>query len=373
MWLPADVLSPHHIQVNKTKLYIEDLPLRNFSTEQRDTYLKAIPSSALKSLKLASPAPPLTNRLESLKQLLLRSRNLEIFHYQDRGQGTQFMFSDDEALPAFTELVLRSYDWNHSADEVADHWDFSNIRNLKLVDVPIFEFLKSVPFDDLVGLRNLHCDDFSAHLPDRRKEATRGLYILIKQIQALYTLEITCHIQEFPVDGLLPHAASLHVLRLHDHVGFGEEDRRCPTMWAGDLAVLSQKLINLHTLELDMDTAYCDPPLFLQAICSFPRLHTLTLHTQTVLRALEVVHPDVDRDYDAAMRTCGVLVRGRPVASWRSITINIGGWKRYMVRRLGEAWRAQNARGVYAERCFVLEKNEGGDLAMREEMNMERG
>lgn len=366
--MPEDVLSSYHIQVNKTKLYIDNLPLRNFGAEQRDDYLQAIPSNALTSLKLASPAPPLTNRLESLKQLLLRSRNLETFHYQDRGQGTRFTFSAKETLPPFTELVLRSYDWNHSADEVKRHWDFSNIRHLELIDVPIFEFLRSVSFKDFVNLNTLHCDDFSAHLPDRRGQATEGLCELVKGIRALHTLEITCHTDTFSIDGLISHANSLRVLRLRDHVGFGEEDRRCPTMWAPNLALLSHKLVNLHTLELDMDTAYCDPALFLQTICSFPRLHTLTLHTQTVLRALEVVHPGVDRDYDIARRTFSKLLHGKSGASWRSITINVGGWKRHMVRRLGEAWRAQNARGVYAERCFLLENSPEAGIRIREEM-----
>ncbi|KAK9777285.1 putative F-box domain-containing protein [Seiridium cardinale] len=367
-WLPADVISSHHMQLNKTKLYIDDLPLRNFTADQQDTYLRAIPTSALVSLKLASPAPPLTNRLESLKQLLLRSRNLETFFYQDRGQGTGFTFLQDEILPAFKELVLRSYDWSHTTSEVEAHWDFSRICLLKLIDVPIFEFLRSVPFDKLVDLHTLHCDDFSAHLADRRHDATRGLHLLVKRIRALHTLAITCHTQHFPIDGFLSHAASLQVLRFRDHVGFSEEDRRCPTMWAADLHALSQRLVNLHTIELDMDTAYCDPPLFLRALCNFPQLHTLTLHVQTVLRALEVVHPDVDRDYNAAKHAFNTLLRDKSGTPWRSMTINVGGWKRHMVRRLSAPWRAQNARGVYAERCFVLERGTSGVITLREEI-----
>ncbi|KAF7533046.1 hypothetical protein G7054_g7422 [Neopestalotiopsis clavispora] len=368
-WMPADVISAHHIQRNRTKLYIDDLPLRNFTSDQQDAYLRGIPAHALASLKLASPAPPLTNRLESLRRLITRSKNLETLVYQDRGQGTRFTFAHGEPLPAFKELVLRSYDWNHSAEEVEQYWDFSRIRLLKLIDVPMFEFLRSVPFEDLVDLHTLQCDDFSAHLPDRRQDATRGLYILIKKIRALQNLQITCHTQNFPLDALSAHAGSLRVLRFRDHIGFGEDDRRCPTMWQGDLATLSQQLVSLHTLELDMDTTYCDPVLFVRALCSFPRLHTLTLHVQTVLRAFEVVHPDVDRDYEAAVRIWQSLVRDKTGnVPWRSITINVGGWRRHLVRRLGEAWRAHNARGVFAERCFVLERSTEGEMTIREEV-----
>ncbi|KAI0130589.1 F-box domain-containing protein [Xylariales sp. AK1849] len=370
-WMPSDVLDPRHMQLNNTKLYVEDLPLRDFNAELQDTYLRAIPTNMLVSLKVANPAPPLTNMLRSLKHLLLASRQLETFHYYDRGQGTRFSFQMNERLPAFKELVLRSYDWNHSANEVENHWDFSRIRLLKLIDVPLFEFLTSTPFADLVNLHTLHCEDFSAHLSDRRREATGGLYALVRRIRALHTLKLTCHTRLFHIDGLLPHANSLRVLRLRDHVGFSEEDRRCPTMWADDLVVLSRKLINLHTLEIDMDVAFCDPPLFLDAISSFPRLQTLILHVQTVLHAFEVVHPEVDRDYDAALKTFDILVRGKHGLAWRCITINVGGWRRHMVRRLGEAWRAQNERGVYAERCFVLEKARGGNMTIREEMAAE--
>lgn len=367
-WVPSDVLSPHHMLVNRTKLYIEGLPLRDFNGQLQDTYLQAVPANMLVSLKMAKPAPPLTNKLESLKRLLLSSKNLETFHYQDRGQGTRFTFGDNEKLPAFKELMLRSYDWNHSAAEVRDHWDFSRIRHLRLVDVPIFEFLVSVPFADLVDLHTLHCEDYSAHLVDRREDATRGLYMLARRIHALRTLKITCHTQLFPVDGILSHAKTLEVLRFCDHVGFAEESRRCPTMWIDDLNLLSQNLTHVHTLELDMDVTLCDPALFLRALCNFPRLHTLTLNVQTVLHAFEVVHPDVDRDYEATVTTLRTLMRGKLGEPWRCITIKVGGWKRHLVRRLGEAWREQNDLGLYAERCFVLENTLSRGMSIREEM-----
>ncbi|ORY67459.1 F-box domain-containing protein [Pseudomassariella vexata] len=371
LWMPADIFSLQNVRLNRTKLHVEGLPLRDFTGQLQDTYLNAIPTNMLVSLKMASPAPPLTTRLDSLKKLLLQSGRIETFHYDDRGQGTRFTFADNERLPAFRELALRSYDWNHSATDVQAHWDFTRIRILQLVDVPMLEFLVSVPFEDLLDLQALHCEDFSAHLPDRRLEATRGLYFLVRRIRALRTLKLTCHTQHFPVDAILSHARTLQVLRFRDHVGFGEDDRRCPTMWVDDLALLSRSLVNLHTLEIDMDVTLCEPPLFLRALCAFPRLRTLTLHIQTVLRVLEFVHPGADQDYDAAMRIFGALVRGKHGAPWRCITINVGGWKRNMVRRLGEAWREWNEMGIYAERCFVLEKGVGGELLVREEMGSE--
>ncbi|OLN86104.1 hypothetical protein CCHL11_05215 [Colletotrichum chlorophyti] len=376
LWLPSDVLNPQQTRFNGTKLFVEDLPLREFEGQLRDTYVRAIPTDLLVSLKLASPAPPLTTRLNSLKQLLTLSRRLETFHYEDRGQGTNFKFEPGERMPPLKELALKSYDWNHSKEDVLLHWDFTQLESLDLISVPVFNFLSSVDFSHLTGLRRLHCEDFSAHLVDKRQEATGGLYLLVaNNIQALQTLSITCHIQLFPLDGILRHSGSLQTLRFRDHVGFGEEDRRCPTLWAEDIATLAHGLPYVHTLELDMDVALCDPAEFLRAICSFRSLHTLTLHVQTVLHPLEVVHPGMDRDHSEALRTFQFLLREKQLATpdlpWRRITINVGGWRKVMVRRFSAAWRRQNENGVYAERCFVLERSEQGQMAYREEMSVE--
>lgn len=386
LWLPSDVLKSEQTRHHTTKLHVQGLPLREFEGHLRDTYVRAIPTDLLTTLKLASPAPPLTTRLNSLKQLLLLSRRLETFHYEDRGQGTNFKFSPSERMPALKELVLKSYDWNHSREDVNRNWDFSRLESLDLVSVPIFNFLVSVNFSDLANLQRLHCEDYSAHqATDKRQDATRGLHLLVKKhIRALHSLSLTCHISSFPLDGILAHASTLRSLRFRDHVGFGEEDRRCPTLWPADLETLGRQLPFVHTLEIDMDIALCDPPEFLRAICAFKKLHTLTLHVQTVLHPLEIVHPGMDRDHDAAVRTFGYLIQckqdlearavpGCGPQPWRHMTINVGGWRRAMVRRFSAAWRRQNEQGVFAERCFILERDGGssGRLTFREERCVE--
>lgn len=362
-------------------------------------YLRAIPIELLVSLKLAHPAPPLVTRLSSLKTLLLSAGRIETLHFEDRGQGTQFSFLPNERLPPFRELNIRSYDWRHTSEEVARHWDFSRIKSLKLVSVPVFNFMASVKFTDFANLHTLHCEDFSAHLPDLRQEATSALYVLIKNyIRALSTLFITVHTAAFPVDALLHHAPALTTLRLRDHTGFAEDDRRCPTLHPADVALLARHLRYLQVLELDMDTAGDDAhtAAFLRAVCAFPALHTLTLHVPTVLRPYDqpvannmLLLPGVegqggeDRDYEAALRALRFFVAARQqigdgyggsLPPWRSVTVNVGGWKRVMVRRLSEAWRRLNEDGVFAERCFVLERDAGtGMMSLREEMPVEAG
>ncbi|KAI1755831.1 F-box domain-containing protein [Xylaria castorea] len=367
-WVPSDILPLRHIQSNKVKLYIENLPLQDFRPEPYNPYLRAIPTGILASLIMATPTLPLTARVESLKGLLLDSPRLETFRYNDRGQGTQFEFGSNERLPAFKELSLRSYNWKHSSTTVRQHWDFSEIRHLEMIDVPLGPFLSSVCFEDFQDLNSLHLDDFSAHLLNRRPDTTRAQYLLIKQIRALTDLKITCHIPSFPIDGILQHAKSLRSLRFRDYTGFADEHRPCPTIKIEDLHSMSRELVNIRTLELDMDERCCEPHDFLHTLCSFRQLNTLTLHLQTALDTLKDTDTTIDLDYERTIYILSFLVQGKQPALWRSITINVGGWKPIMMRRMSAPWQELHSRGLYAERCFIMEKQESGALTVREEL-----
>lgn len=367
-WVPYDILPLRYINSCKVKLHIENLPLRDFRSNPNNPYIRAIPTSILTSLEMATPMPPLTARVGSLKGLLLNSPRLETFSYDDRGQGTQFEFGADERLPPFKELRLRSYDWRHCSDTVRQHWDFSAIRHLEMIDVPLSPFLNSVSFADFRELESLRLDDFSMHLPAKREDTTRDQYILIKQIRALVDLRITCDIQSFPVDGILRHARSLRHLGFRDYTGFADEYNRCPTMKLEDLDILARQLINLQVLELDMDERCCQPDHFLRALCNFRRLHTLTLHTQTVMNPLEDIDSEIDRDHERAMEVLGLLIQCKQAVPWRSITINVGGWKPIMVRRLSAPWQRRHSHGLYAERCFIMERQDDGAVTVREEL-----
>ena len=383
-WVPADVLNQEHLRRGNIDLHVEGLPLKSVETEDQNTYLRAIPSNLLVSLALDYSTPALTTRLDPLKQLLLSCPRLESLQYRDRGQGTRFTFLPSERLPAFKHLVLKCYDWTHSREEVAAHWDLSRIRSLVLISVPIYDFLCSISFADLADLHTLHLEDFSAHRSDRRIDATRKLHSLLRpgHIGYLEELRVTCHTTYFrPLDVLLAHATSLRLLSFRDHVGFADENIPCPTLHPAELALLSDRFFHLHTLELDLDTAACtDPDSFLRSVCNFPSLHTLYLHMQTVLRSgedspsrpsLGGTDPgwDSDSDHVAAMHTFDTLIHHKtgPVL-WKSVTISIGGWvPGPMVRRLSEVWQERNRYGIYAERCFVMERVSTGELSVREE------
>ncbi|KAI1472314.1 uncharacterized protein F4812DRAFT_408366 [Daldinia caldariorum] len=353
---PSNILSPYHLKIDRTKIYVEDLPLQDIYTGSYNNYAQDIPASNLVSLKMQSPT--LAETVESLKQFLVRAQGTRTISYNGRGQGTSFSFRGNERLPPFEEILLRSYDWNHDADEVQRHWNFSQLRKLTLIDVPLYHFLTSVPFAELSDLETLHCEDFSTHTPDRREDATRDLHRLVQGIKALCTITITCHTNLFPIDAFLRHTDSLQALSFRDYVGFGDETKQYPTMQIQDLNQLSTTLAYLNFLELGMDATVCDPNLFLQALCNFPRLTKLVLHTHTAWRAHDEVKDNTDRDYDAALRTLSVLTQNKRGKPWQSVVINVGGWKPVVVRRLSQAWQEKNARGIYAERCFDAKRDE---------------
>ncbi|VUC21910.1 unnamed protein product [Clonostachys rosea] len=359
MW-PSTLLDPRKRGAQKTRLY---LPLCDYEAPMEDAYQRAIPSSILVSLKLVHPSTPLVTNLKPLKNLLLESSRLETLHYEDRGQGTQFVFQGpDERMPALVDLSLTSYDWQHSAEDVKQHWDFSRLRTLRLISVPSFNFLNAISFQDLRNLRELRVDDWSSHMPDRRLEATQMLSQLIgNHIYALETLEITCHVKHFDLQSLQNHAKSLRRLKLRDHVGFRDEDRTCPTLQASDVCTIAHILPFLDSLEIDLDVANCPSEPFLEAVSQFGQLQVLTLHVQTVVCPVEYNPEGVDLDAKEAMRIFLKLTRSRaerdPTRPWKQITINVGGWQPVMVRRLGPAWRMLNEQGITAERHFVSTRN----------------
>ncbi|KAI0112882.1 hypothetical protein F4814DRAFT_419730 [Daldinia grandis] len=363
---PSDILSSYHIKVNRTKIHVENLPLEDPYSDLYSTYTQHIPASNLISLKMQNPT--LTKTIDTLKRFLLEAQSTQNLHYNGRGQGTSFEFNENERLPPFKGILLQSYDWNHNTDEVRSHWNFSRIKHLTLINVPLFNFFTSVPIPELNNLQTFHCEDFTTETLYRREDVTRILHVLIGRIEALITISITCNTDLFPIDSLLCHANSLEALSFRDYIGFGDETQQYPTMRIEDLTQLSQGLVNLDFLELGMDVSMCDPNRFLEALCSFPRLHTLKLNTQTVWRAHHTVQANEDPDREAAVAMLEALVRGKRGSPWRYITINIGGWKPVMVRRLGEAWRDKNRQGIYAERCFCVRRDQvTGEFAIREE------
>ena len=354
------MLDVERLRRDGTKLLIEELPMRRFLG---DAYIHAVPACLLTSLKLARPTPPLTTHLASLKSLLIRARNLEVFHYQDRGQGTQFDFREGERLPPVKDLRLRSYDWDHSDEDVRDHWDFSMLENLVLDSVPTLSFLKSVDLNGFPKLRSLEIDDWSPHRPNGMVEAARRLGIWVEEyLQDLESLKITCDVQSFPCSALLAHQTTLETLHLRDYTGFRDDNKLCPTWNSQVLGNVAKQMKWVRTLVIDFEPQQNDMSAFLEAILRFPRLEKVKIYTQTSAghrtgqSSAQVRH---DVDYDTAWKIMTTL-NGRRIdndtASFREIIINMGDWKPIMVRRLGARWRALNEKGIFAERCFVMRR-----------------
>ena len=381
-----------HLRKSSARLYIDNFTPMNPMGETRKTRPvtpKPDISKSLVSLKMASTnVPHSVSALQILKKLLLRAPLLETFHYIDsrapRVPGRQFNFEGDQRLPAFKNLTLKNYDWKHDAGEVKLHWDFSRIRSLALLMIPVYKFLESVPYSDLAQLQHLHAENYSEateyHDPRR---ATKKLQELIKDhIKALQTLDIACILPKFSIDAILVHAKSLKSLAFRDHADFSNPHRHRRVLNTESLTILSKSMTLLETLEIDMDHTIF-PEEWLSALCRFPRLHTLVLHTQTVVQTDSNHRPGQDPDLTRAYDTFTTLVRQRPVTTkWQRVVINVGGWReRDVIPRAGRRPRVRPGetytyyRTCVSQRYFVLEESTSGqeDLIYEELPPMDDG
>ncbi|KHO00366.1 uncharacterized protein MAM_01144 [Metarhizium album ARSEF 1941] len=342
-----------------TKVEVENLPLGSPHGDLHESLLDPNFTRHLVSLKVARPTPPLTAKVDSLKRLLVQCPSLERLHYEDVGHGTSFALSTGERLPAFSSLVLKSYDWSPSAEEVQRHWSLSETKSLVLVSVPLFNFLESISPRDLSNLARLQVNDNWAHASEAREEATRGLCLLVRHhIKALEVLDIICHTKLFHVECILQHGGSLGRVHFRDYVGLSHDDGECPTLRPEEVTRLGQGLPFVHTLELDTDEALRCPPESLRGVASFPMLRTLMLHVRTLLRTTDKDGATRDRDYESAHadvllpraaegeKQAGSAVEEHYRKCRRMATGHV------MLRRMGSEWRRKNAQGMFAERLL---------------------
>lgn len=377
-WFPNEVFNPEYLESNNIKVHVKDLPLLQPPIlGSPEDYFELLPSRQLGSLSLALPMPPLISRLDPLRWLLVKASNLESFHYHDRGQGTSFWFEKGERLPAYKHLTLQSYNWTHSAQEVQEHWQMHNLQSLGLIDVPIANFLRSINATDLNKLQSIQFDDKPSYLDEnseeQRRDATKLMQNLMTNvIEALESVKITCNMDLFDIESLLCHADTLRNLRLRDHIGFEDDYVRCPCLHPRQIVMMAEKLNDLETLEVDMDMTLSDPVEFLRGVVQFRSLRDLELHVQTVISPDEDVFDNRDRDFDAALSALRLLAQDREARGLeplRKMTVNVGGWRPILVRRLSATWKKKNALGIFAERCFVFEKKDMGVLyGFREEV-----
>lgn len=212
--------------------------------------------------------------------------------------------------------------------------------------------------------------------------------LIREHIRSLAHLDITCNLRQFPIQAIIRHRDSLQYLRFRDRIGFEEDDDvLCPTLPVCDLSAIASALTHLRTLELDMDTDHCDPAEFLHTIGEFGNLRELTIHTQAVASSAScsshspwfsyTADKEIDEvtsnaaAHDSAMcMALGLLKQltrrqaKNSIAAGqhdttpllRKVTVNIGGWKPVLLRRVASSWRRRNRRGIFAERCLVLER-----------------
>ncbi|KAJ3491881.1 hypothetical protein NLG97_g5511 [Lecanicillium saksenae] len=390
LWPPPQVLQ--YVQPG-TALHLDGLPLRTTKETISIEKVETIPAKSLETLLITHSLRPLATCRALLKRMLLRATNLQTFDYQVYGCSAAFEFCGEEKLPPIKNLLLGSYSWNHAAEDVQRHWEFSRIETLRLTSVPIRAFLTSVSMDDFANLHTLQVEDRDVYLD--KAEADKITDILARfigdHIRGLTHLDITCNVRRLPVEAITRHRHSLQYLRIRDNIGFEEDgDMICPTLSTSDIAVLADGLRHLQMLELDVDTAMCDPVEFIQAIAGFRKLRELTVHTRSVATSTTrtslshhlPAHPDdqsrgdgeaTAAPHDSALYTAVGLLRSildrqnkiagleqgeLPGPLLKRVTINMRGWRPVILRRVAAARKRRNRHGIYAERCFVFERQD---------------
>lgn len=138
--------------------------------------------------------------------ILLRASNLKVLHLLDSPErlspeGYSFHrhllvgdgLSSDVRLPAISELFLQDYHWVHTTPASVHFWNWTNVTFLKLEEVDILRFLRSVSPDHLLRLKNFITDGYCKRV-DHRIEAMRYINTLLERVDALETLSLVCYI-----------------------------------------------------------------------------------------------------------------------------------------------------------------------------------
>lgn len=147
---------------------------------------------------------------------------------EDRPSGREFYlppfrFSPGERLPPLHRLHLWRYDWRcHSADDVAVHWDLSQLRSLVFDGAPLRWFLGTLVMDQMRNLSVLRIEDAEWGLqPGEARQAALMLSLMLSHhIERLEWLElIGVYTDNLPVAAIRRHLFSLERLVLRHPYG----------------------------------------------------------------------------------------------------------------------------------------------------------
>ena len=199
----------------------------------------------------------------ALRQFLLGRNNLETLHLDCASPVVTVpdgAIRSHERMPALKELVLRSYNWNHSPVTAVQFWNWSRITHLELWGVPIVPFLETVKPEHLIHLRTLRTDGFCPnHLRNYR---CLLLCRLLYGIKALENIVLYLHWKgvdenwkENLVRAISSHGKSLIYLDLGGWGDFGESILRIPSNPTQMNYVAELKVWLTNVVELKLDNA----------------------------------------------------------------------------------------------------------------------
>jgi len=199
-----------------------------------------IPPSQLVSLDLGYWQPKRTTLDEShavnvaiLKSSLLANTNLKVLRYTVEDADMHIFggdcipfptFTRNQKVPAFRELTIPSYQWNHSTAEVESSWNFKELRYLDIRGVPLYPFFSSINFSDFGNLRVLKIGDFSwSRSEDLRAQGVSLLEEFLLTVPNLEEFYMTSWRTGDLTQGAMEVLSYLKVLEFRETILIGEE------------------------------------------------------------------------------------------------------------------------------------------------------
>ena len=170
--------------------------------------------------------------VRGLQDLLASSIQLQTL---DLCRSVRFM-TGLRRLPPIKDLTLRA--WPYEKNQVPEIWNFTQVKRLKLVEMPMQNFLDSLQPQSFANVTKLEYEN---------TRCVSLLCRLVVDINHLEELDVICLAPTELIPALERHGDTLRILRLRDLSG------RRPQMDERRIKEIARLCPNLNSLELDLE------------------------------------------------------------------------------------------------------------------------
>ena len=225
-----------------------------------------------------------------IKDLLFERPKLQRLHlikksgYHVASWNPKIETSRDQSikrLPALKELVINSYNWDHSPWETANLWDWSNITYLELRNVQVINFLSRIQPQDFSGLKSFIEQCTSNYDKLSHREKSKLLCNFLQHTPVLEELDITCDTQSTPIASTITQRCPrLRTLSLRSFSIFRKSWWKALSV--DDLSTIGSSCPQLMEIKLDLEFPMVQS---VPSDSSRSRLRTTRIMTRSMSRA----------------------------------------------------------------------------------------